>query len=275
MRAQALFLLTEALVGGILCNLMKPSEALLLHRNEVLDSASRHHARNVRIFGSVARGEDTDRSDLDLLVELEKSPTLFDLSGFQSDLEEILGVSVEILLEGDPRIKKHIRKEIIAEAVPLNTFQRINLVLSENELDAIRKEEKERRIPDYLKDILDCTDEIEKFTQGMDWDGFEKDRKTQLVVERLLITIREASKKILDEPGEFVEKHPEIPFKKAYDLRIKLTHGYTSVNARTVWGMIREDLPGFAQEIRNILPNLLKERDNSRKKEHGDSGMGL
>lgn len=254
---------------------MKPSEALLLHRNEILSVAERHHATDVRIFGSVVRGEDTDRSDLDLLVNIEKVPTLFDLSGFQSDLEEILEVPVEIVLENDPRLKEHIRKEILEEAVPLNAFQRINLVLSEKELYVMRKEEKERRIPDYLQDILDCADEIQQFTRGMDWEEFEKDRKTQLVVERLLITVGEASKKILDEHGEFIRKHPEIPFKKAYDLRIKLTHGYTSINARTVWGTIRENLPGFAQEIRNILPDLLKERDNIRKKERNDQGLGF
>ena len=154
---------------------MKPSEALLLHRNEILAVAERHHARNLRVFGSVARGEDTDRSDLDLLVEFEKCPTLFDLSGFQFELEEMLEVPVEILLEdGTPRLKKHIREEIIAEAVPLNTFQRINLVLSEKKLDAMRKEEKERRAPDYLKDILDCADKIRQFTGEMNWDEFEK-----------------------------------------------------------------------------------------------------
>ena len=109
----------------------------------------------------------------------------------------------------------------------------------------------------------------------MDWDGFEKDRKTQLIVERLLITIGEASKKILDGHGEFGRNHPELPFKKAYDLRIKLTHGYTSINARTVWGTIQEDLPRFAQEIRNILPSLLKERETDRKKDRNDRGMGF
>ncbi len=149
-----------------------------------------------------------------------------------------------------------------------------NLVLSGKELDDMRKEEKERRIPDYLKDILDCADEIQEFTRGMDWNGFEKDRKTQLVVERLMITIGEASKKILDGHGEFVRNHSEISFKKAYDLRIKLTHGYTSINARTVWGTIQDNLLDFAQKIRNILPDLIKERDISRSKEWNDSGMG-
>ena len=255
---------------------MKPSEALLLHRNEMIAVAARHHARNVRVFGSVVRGEDTDRSDLDLLVDFEKSPTLFDISGFQSDLEEILEVPVEILLEDDtPRLKEHIREEIIAEAVPLNTFQKINLVLSEKELDAMKKEEKERRITDYLKDILDCADEIQEFTRGMDGNGFEKNRMCQSAVERELTIIGEASKKILDGHGEFIRDHPELPFKKAYDLRIKLTHGYTSINARTVWGTIREDLPGFVQEIRNILPGLLKELENDRKKDRNDRGMGF
>ena len=255
---------------------MKPSEALLLHRNEMLAVAERHHARNVRVFGSVVRGEDTEQSDLDLLVEFEKCPTLFALSDFQFELEEILNVPVEILPEDDtPRMREHIREEIIAEAVPLEAFQRIELTLPEKEEEAMRKEEKEHRLLGYLKDILDCADEIQEFTQGMDWDRFEKDRKTQLIVERLLITIGEASKKILDGHGEFVRDHPELPFKKAYDLRIKLTHGYTSINARTVWGTVLDNLPGFAQEIRNILPDLLKERDNSRKKERNDRGMGF
>ena len=255
--------------------MMKPSEALLLHRNEMLAVAERHHARNLRVFGSVVRGEDTDRSDLDLLVEFEKCPTLFDLSGFQSDLEEILDVPVEILLEDDtPRLKGHIREEIIAEAVPLDAFQRIGLKLPEKDEDAMKKEEKERRLPDYLKDILDCADEIQEFTRGMDGNGFEKNRMCQSAVERELTIIGEASKKILDGHGEFVRDHPELPFKKAYDLRIKLTHGYTSINARTVWGTIQDNLLDFAQKIRNILPDLIKERDISRSKEWNDSGMG-
>lgn len=161
MRAKALFPPFPEIVPGIPRNLMKPSEAILLHRNEMLAVAERHHARNVRVFGSVVRGEDTDRSDLDLLVEFEKIPTLFDLSGFQIDLEEILEVPVEILLENDtPRLREHIREEIIAEAVPLDAFQRIESTLPENEEEAMRKEEKDRRLPDYLKDILDCADEI-------------------------------------------------------------------------------------------------------------------
>jgi len=96
----------------------------------------------------------------------------------------------------------------------------------------------------------------------------------QLAVERELTIIGDASKKILDGHGEFVRDRPELPFKKAYDLRIKLTHGYTSINARTVWGTIRDDLSGFAQEIPNILPDLLKERDNIQKKGRNDRGMG-
>ena len=48
---------------------MKPSEAILLHRNEILAVAARHHARNVRVFGSVVRGEDTEQRDLDILIK--------------------------------------------------------------------------------------------------------------------------------------------------------------------------------------------------------------
>jgi len=69
---------------------------------------------------------------LDLLVEFEKCPTLFALIDFQFELEEILNVPIEILLEDDtPRMREPIREEIIAEAVPLEAFQRIELTLPE------------------------------------------------------------------------------------------------------------------------------------------------
>lgn len=253
---------------------MRPSEALLLHRKELTAAALRHHVRNLRVFGSVVRGEDTDRSDLDLLVDFGNAPTLFDLGDFQSELEKILDLPVEIVLEGDPCLKEHIGDKILSEAVPLTAFKKIDRTFSKEELESMRKDEKERRIPDYLKDMEDCAIEIEQFTSGMEWEDFEKDRKTQLVVERLLITIGEAAKKILDEHGEFARSHPEIPFKKAYDLRIKLTHGYTSINARSVWGTVQENLPELLKEIRTLLPDLLKQRESVRKKDR-DSGLGF
>lgn len=76
---------------------MKPSVALSGREQELLEIVARHRATQPRVFGSVARGEDVDGSDLDLLVEVLPGTTLFDLGGLQIDLEEMLGVRVDLV----------------------------------------------------------------------------------------------------------------------------------------------------------------------------------
>ncbi len=86
-------------------------------RRVILAIAARHGARNVRVFGSVARGEATGDSDLDLLVEMETGRTFLDLVGLWQDLEDLLGTRVDVLTDGG--ISPHLRDRILAEAVPL------------------------------------------------------------------------------------------------------------------------------------------------------------
>ena len=74
-----------------------PSMALDLHRREVLALASRHKVGNVRVFGSVARGEDTRSSDVDLLVTPDEGASLFDLVAFAQETEDIVGCPVDVI----------------------------------------------------------------------------------------------------------------------------------------------------------------------------------
>ena len=96
---------------------MKPSIALDLKRNAVRAAVSRFHTANPRVFGSVLHGDDQDGSDLDLLVDALPGTTLFDLGGLQVELEELLGVTVDLLTPGD--IPKKFRAQVLAEASPL------------------------------------------------------------------------------------------------------------------------------------------------------------
>ena len=86
-------------------------------REEILAIAARHGARNVRVFGSVVRGEAGEDSDVDFLVELEEDRTLFDLGGMLMDLEDLLGRKVDLVTEGG--LHWYIRDKVIREAVPL------------------------------------------------------------------------------------------------------------------------------------------------------------
>lgn len=96
---------------------LKPSTALDLKRVAVREAASRFRAANPRIFGSVLHGTDEDGSDLDLLVDALPGTTLFDLGGLQIELEEMLGVSVDLLTPGDLPLK--FRDQVLAEATPV------------------------------------------------------------------------------------------------------------------------------------------------------------
>ena len=86
-------------------------------RDAILDLARRHGAANVRVFGSVARGEATPESDVDLLVEWESGRSLLDHTGLVLDLQDLLGAPVEIGTERS--LHWYVRERILAEAVPL------------------------------------------------------------------------------------------------------------------------------------------------------------
>lgn len=96
---------------------MKPSVALESKREMVKAAILRYRTANPRIFGSVLHGLDHDGSDLDLLVDALPGTTLFDLGGLQVELEDLLGVSVEVLTPGDLPMK--FRDQVLAEAMPL------------------------------------------------------------------------------------------------------------------------------------------------------------
>lgn len=96
---------------------METQALLNSRRAEILTVAARHGARNVRIFGSVARGDARQDSDVDLLVDLEPGRSLFDLGGLLIDLQTLLGVEVDVVTEKG--LRPRIRSEVLREAVPL------------------------------------------------------------------------------------------------------------------------------------------------------------
>ena len=86
-------------------------------RDDILALAATHGARNVRVFGSAARGEAGDRSDIDLLVELEPGRSLLDQVGLMQDLEDLLGRRIDVVTSS--AVHWYIRDQVLAEAVPL------------------------------------------------------------------------------------------------------------------------------------------------------------
>lgn len=87
------------------------------HREEIRRIAASHGARNVRLFGSVARGEDASSSDIDLLVDLEPGRGLLDLGGLLMDLQDFLKMRVDVATPS--LLKARIRERVLREAVAL------------------------------------------------------------------------------------------------------------------------------------------------------------
>lgn len=96
---------------------MDPAQLVADRRDAILALAERHGARNVRVFGSAARGTAGDGSDLDLLVELEPGRTLLDHVALKQDLEELLGIEVDVVTEA--ALHRSMRDRVLAEAVPV------------------------------------------------------------------------------------------------------------------------------------------------------------
>lgn len=92
-------------------------ENIRMKRDEILRIATRYGATNVRIFGSVARGDAEDDSDVDFLVEFEPGRSLIDHVALIQDLEDLLGVKVDVVTES--ALHWYVRPRILEEAAPL------------------------------------------------------------------------------------------------------------------------------------------------------------
>ena len=96
---------------------MRIEELLRSKREAILRIAALHGARNVRLFGSIARGEANPGSDVDILVEWEPGRSLLDHVALMQDLEDLLGMKVDIVTRD--ALHRYIRDQVLAEAKPL------------------------------------------------------------------------------------------------------------------------------------------------------------
>lgn len=96
---------------------MAKTDLIIRQRADILSLAARHGARNVRLFGSAARGEADPLSAIDILVDLELGRSLLDLGGLLMDLQELLDCPVDVVTEKG--LRPRIRERLLQEAVPL------------------------------------------------------------------------------------------------------------------------------------------------------------
>ncbi len=97
---------------------MSKRELIAKHREAILALATRHGATDVRIFGSVARGDDDETSDVDVIVKMEPGRSLFDQGALLMDLRDLLGCTVDVITEHKD-MRPHFRESVLRDAVPV------------------------------------------------------------------------------------------------------------------------------------------------------------
>lgn len=96
---------------------MRPSVALSQHRDAIRTAVQRYRVSNPRVFGSVLHGTDTEDSDLDLLVDPQEGTSLFDLAGLTLELEDLMGIRVDVRTPKD--LSPRFRQQVLDEAQPV------------------------------------------------------------------------------------------------------------------------------------------------------------
>jgi len=110
---------------------------------------------------------------------------------------------------------------------------------------------------DYIDDILNSVEELEEFIEGMDYETFSSDRKTENAVIRSLEVMGEAAAKI---PDTIRDKYPDIPWKRMVGMRNKLIHDYFGVDLDIIWAVSTEEIPPLKVHIKRLRDNMETEQ---------------
>ena len=112
------------------------------------------------------------------------------------------------------------------------------------------------RLRDYLEHILAAITRIAAFTAAMSEATFLDDAKTQDAVIRNLEIVGEAAHNVMRRHPDFVRAHPTVPWRRAYEMRNAVSHGYFAVDLDTVWRAIRDDLSSVEAQITALLHSM-------------------
>jgi uncharacterized protein with HEPN domain/predicted nucleotidyltransferase len=222
-----------------------------MHRDNVQEIFNKYPMlKNLRVFGSVARGDDTEDSDIDFIVDAGSSSTLDDIGRLRDELEALLGISVD-LQQSHSQQNIVLKKEIERDAK--NLFEINHLPESRNIMCAHRPDDE--LMFKLLTDICKSSNRIIERINGISHKKFisGEDNDIQDIVARHFTVIGEAAASILKRYNNFCQEYPEIKLQKARRLRNLIVHEYDEINWASVWDTAINDLPELRDEIGKVL----------------------
>lgn len=110
----------------------------------------------------------------------------------------------------------------------------------------------EKRLPDYLEDVRAAASDAISFLDGVSFEMFENDRKTQRAVIMCLVILGEASARIAERHKDFVSTHPRLPWQEMRGLRNRVVHGYSDINLEIVYETAKTSLPLLLGQLAEI-----------------------
>jgi len=110
-----------------------------------------------------------------------------------------------------------------------------------------------QRVPGYLRHSLDAIDRATGYVAGMDFQGFERDTRTQDAVIRSIEFMGEAAKKVRAADASFAANHPHVPWEVMYGMRDRIVHDYFEVDLEVAWRTVQVELPSLRQQVAALL----------------------
>ncbi len=215
-----------------------------MNRQQVLNILRQHKpileerfgVTELTLFGSFARDQATEDSDVDVIVKFNGPATSKGYFGTVRYLEELLGRTVDLATE------KSLRDEI-------RPFVERDINMSETS-------DKPRRWDFYLKDMIRYAETTLELTKGLDQDAFVSDIRDYLATLKSIEMIGEAAAQI---PPSVKEAHPNIPWGDIIGVRNRIAHFYSGIDNDVVWKIIQTDIPTLIPQLEKLLADEERE----------------
>ena len=196
--------------------------------------ARRFGVAELTLFGSFARGDARENSDVDLLVRFDGPATFDRYFGAQTYLEDLFGRPVDLVTRDALRaeFRPQVERDIAMSKTPGSGG------------------EARREWRCYIRDTIEFCEKVQAWTKGLNRAEFIADEVLYAATLRYLELIGEAATRI---PDSIREANPEIPWHKIIGMRNRLAHGYTGVDDDIAWAVVQNRVPALVPALRRIL----------------------